>query len=190
MYCPNCKNSNKKGKEYCEICGYKLVLNHPERDEAGENTHKKTKNLLTYFIAGDVVLFVCLVVMVILLVNRQNVNNEKLEYEVIQQYCLQFAKDYVVVSTTEDNKSLISVTAPDFSSIVVKLSEEGKQITEKELKRIVSENASETKEYTFSVDNTEDREEVEHVFLEQISYELMLDAVRNTEYVESGSGDS
>lgn len=93
-----------------------------------------------------------------------------------------YVEDYNVVEQLEDGNTIITVQAPDFSQIILKMSNEVdyQNISVTDLINAVKENPKLVKEYTISVKNL-DEENVEKAFSSQIAYELLIQAIEQSE---------
>ena len=105
---------------------------------------------------------------------RQNITVN----ETLQEY----AGDYNVEEQLEDGRTIITIQAPDFSQIVLKISNEidYQNISVTDLKKAVKENPELIKEYTISLKNL-DEENIKKAFSSQIAYELLIQAIERSE---------
>lgn len=105
---------------------------------------------------------------------RQNITVN----EMLQEY----AGDYNVEEQLEDGRTIITIQAPDFSQIVLKISNEidYQNISVTDLKKAVKENPELIKEYTISLKNL-DEENIKKAFSSQIAYELLIQAIERSE---------
>lgn len=104
----------------------------------------------------------------------------------VKNFCKQYASEYTVIES-ENEKCIVSVEAPDFQRIVEILLEEGKEdISAEALEETIEKNSDCKKEYIVSVES-EEKNVIEEAFLEQVSYELMVAAIKDVEYEEKWS---
>ena len=85
---------------------------------------------------------------------------------------------------------MVSVNAPDFKSVTEAIMAENGEndITVNDIEEIVNEYPDYKKEYKFWVD-TDEKDEVEKGFLNEISEELIVDAIKNVDYTEEWSAE-
>lgn len=104
----------------------------------------------------------------------------------VKNFCKQYASEYTVIES-ESDKCVVSVEAPDFQKIVEIMLEEGKEdISAETLEETIEKNSDCKKEYIVSVES-EEMDVIEEAFLEQVSYELMVAAIKDVEYEEKWS---
>lgn len=132
-------------------------------------------------------LVVCLIIIMFSACSNanENTNNNK-----IYDCCKEYAKDYVIVETADEEKTTVKVNAPDFNEIIKIMSEDTNidELNSIDLEKIINENPECTKEYVFSVDSIDD-DEIEKKFLDQVSYELMIYAIENIECTDEWSAE-
>ena len=106
--------------------------------------------------------------------------------EILQAFCSQYASEYEVIESREDEAIQVSVEAPDFGKIAAIISEQdsGDSITAREIKKAAKQYPDYKKEYTFWV-KTEDEEVIEQGFLTKVSEELIVEAIQNVKYTEA-----
>lgn len=128
-------------------------------------------------ILGIGMLFLLICVCIIAFFLHQKRQNMTVN-EMLQNY----VEDYNVVEQLEDGNTIITVRAPDFSQIILKMSNEVdyQSISLTDLINAVKENPELVKEYIISVENL-DEENVEKAFSSQIAYELLIQAIEQSE---------
>lgn len=106
----------------------------------------------------------------------------------LRKYCEKYTSEYEVVEKKEDGAIMVKIDAPDFKSIIEDiLFENGKKdVTVDDIEKAVDEYPDYNKEYKFWV-NCDD--EVERGFLNEISEELIVEAIKNIDYTEEWSAD-
>ena len=115
--------------------------------------------------------------------------NQKTEEE-LKSYCADYSSEYEVLESEENGASKISVEAPDFRTIIkIVLDEKGvHDITVHEIEETAKMHPEYTKEYLFVVDD-ESEDEIKKRFLEEVSKDLIIEAIENTEYKEEWSAE-
>lgn len=79
----------------------------------------------------------------------------------------------------------ISIIAPDFVHVIAAIKDENEkvEITPKNLEKGVKKHIEFEKEYIF-YSNVNEINDVEKAFLQEIAYDLVIDAIKNIEYTE------
>lgn len=164
MYCPNCGTRVEDGSEFCSSCGGKISGN--------KNNMRRTIVVLSFVLLVSLVLGSVILKQV--LVNREmNVN----------ALCSMYTEKYEVISKKENGSCEIKVSAPDFVSIVLDMQKNNVRPSVSAIQKKAKENQSRTREYIFTV-SQESSEEINEKFAEQVSYDLMIAAIKSTKYNE------
>lgn len=185
MYCRYCGAYNKDKAKFCGKCGNKITsVNIENKKEIHKDMQKmqKGKTKKSVVIIGIVGFTFLIVAGAFLLTYLKNKSTESDE-DAIKNYCVQYASDYEIIDNSNNSEIQINVTAPDFSSIVAILAEENREITLRELEKTVEEHSELKKNYNFSV-KSEKADDIENAFIEEVLYDLMVNAISNTEYAE------
>lgn len=108
----------------------------------------------------------------------------------LKKYCEKYASEYEVVEEMENGAVMVTVNAPDFKSVTEAIiAENGENdITVNDIEKIVDEYPDYKKEYKFWVD-ADKKDEVEKVFLSEISEELIIEAIKKVDYAEEWSAE-
>lgn len=116
--------------------------------------------------------------------------SEKEKDDALKNYCEKYASEYEVIEQMENGAIMVSVNAPDFKSVTEAIMAENGEndITVNDIEEIVNEYPDYKKEYKFWVD-TDEKDEVEKGFLNEISEELIVDAIKNVDYTEEWSAE-
>lgn len=119
-----------------------------------------------------------------ILCNKNKENN----IDSVKSYCEKYASEYDVIESGDNGAVQVSVEAPDFCKIVENIiGESGDQsVTVSEIEDEVNRYPEYTKEYNFWVDKEEDSE-IRKAFLDEVSKELIIYAIRNTEFKDEWS---
>lgn len=106
----------------------------------------------------------------------------------IRKFCAQYATDYEILEKKETtgDKFKISINAPDFNYIIKTLSNKNQKITLKNLKEIIEKHPDQQKKYIF-YSSTSKSKDIENAFMEEISYDLATDAIKNVKYSDKWS---
>lgn len=108
----------------------------------------------------------------------------------LKKYCEKYASEYEVIEQKENGAIMVSINAPDFKSVTEAIMAENGEndITVNDIEEIVNEYPDYKKEYKFWVD-ADEKDEVEKGFLNEISEELIVDAIKNVDYTEEWSAE-
>ncbi len=92
-----------------------------------------------------------------------------------------YIEDYNVEEQLNDGSAIITVQAPDFSQLILKVSGEVdyQDVSDIDLANAVKENPELVKQYTMSVEKL-DKENIEKAFSSQIAYELLIQAIEQS----------
>lgn len=152
-----------------------------ETEKNNEYRHSKAKWEKQFFNKRIRQRFPAVILGVIVLVACE----KKDDKDAIKDYCMQYVSKYEVIQEKPDGKFEISVLAPDFEQVIETILTEDKEI---EITSIVLEEAVEKypdceKEYIFYSDSDQ-MENIEKAFLEEVSHELVVSAIKKVEYKE------
>lgn len=129
-------------------------------------------------------LFVCLISANIMACSS---NTESKKEAAVAEFCKEYVTEYDVIEAQDNGEVLISVEAPDFEKIAKMMLEEGNEEVDIDvIKDMIEEYPEYRKEYMFSVAN-EETSVIEEEFLQHISYELMVTAIKEIKYEEKWS---
>lgn len=108
----------------------------------------------------------------------------------IKQYCEQYVSQYEVLENGDNDTIIVSVTAPDFGGIVKKIVSESdnKEVTFGSIKKKIEENPKCIKKYSFSV-NRVNNDEIKDAFFRELSKDLIICAIKNSNNNEDWSVD-
>ena len=108
--------------------------------------------------------------------------------DAIKNYYIQYVSEYKILQKNKEGQFEISVIAPDFERIIESILTENKEveITVTELERAIQKYSDYEKEYRF-YSNSEQPIDIENAFLQKVSYELAVGAIKNIEYTEEWS---
>lgn len=114
--------------------------------------------------------------------------NKEDDIDAVKKYCENFASKYEILDKGENGNVMMSINAPDFKSIMEFIIEEkkGQNITADDIEKAVEEHPECKKEYIFWSDG-EGNNEIIKDFLEIVSEELIVEAIKNVEYTEEWS---
>lgn len=116
--------------------------------------------------------------------DKKEISTDKIE---IQNYCKNYASDYKVIERQEDGTVLVSVKAPDFKDIAMKIFDQNpdQDITFESMQEMFEKFPNSIKEYEFlSLSDTDD--DVKNGFMDKILEELMIAAITNVKYTGEG----
>lgn len=107
------------------------------------------------------------------------------EGEALKKYCIEFVSEYNVLEEYADGRIKVSIIAPDFVHVIAAIKDENEkvEITPKNLEKGVKKHIEFEKEYIF-YSNVNEINDVEKAFLQEIAYDLVIDAIKNIEYTE------
>lgn len=108
----------------------------------------------------------------------------------LKKYCEKYVSEYEIIEEKENGSIMVTVNAPDFKSITeVIMAEKGENdITVNDIEKIINEYPDYKKEYKFWVD-ADEKDEIEKGFLNEISEELIVEAIKNVDYTEEWSAE-
>lgn len=94
--------------------------------------------------------------------------------EEMRDFYQSYATEYDVVSE-ENNKTVVSVNAPDFGKVILEWSKESnnKELTLEELEKAVEKYSEYQKDYQFTVE-TLSEEKIKENFIDQVVYDMMI----------------
>lgn len=108
----------------------------------------------------------------------------------VKEYLEEYAMDYEVIKE-ENNKKQLKIKAPDFPKVITVMSKDGeeKEIRKTDLEEAVKDYPEYKKEYIIWVEDTS-QEQIEEQFLQEVSKELIIEAIKDIEYTEQwGAGE-
>lgn len=108
--------------------------------------------------------------------------------DAMKRYCENYTSKYEIIEQGQDGAVMVTISAPDFKSIVSLIIEENnnQDISVNDIERAVEEHPECKKEYIFWAED-EESDEIKKEFLEKVSEELMIEAIKNVEYKEEWS---
>lgn len=114
--------------------------------------------------------------------------NKEDNRDAMKSYCENYTSKYEIIEHGQDGAVMVNISAPNFTDIVSLILEENNNhdITVKDIERAVKEHPECKKEYIFWADE-EKNDEIKKEFLEKVSEELMIEAIKNVEYTEEWS---
>lgn len=103
----------------------------------------------------------------------------------VKKYCEKYALEYKIIEKKEDDV-MVSINAPDFKKIMDVLMEEkhNEDITANDIEKAVERYPDYKKDYIFWTDDKENNK-IKKEFLEKVSEELMVEAIKNVKYEET-----
>ncbi|MGN0408912.1 MAG: hypothetical protein ACI4E3_00745 [Candidatus Fimousia sp.] len=106
----------------------------------------------------------------------------------MKKYCEKYVSEYKVMEKKDNGSVMISVNAPDFKRMLEVIIEENeeKDITVDDIEKVAKKYPDYKKEYKFWVDTEED-DEIKKAFLNEVSKELIVEAIKNVEYTDEWS---
>ena len=101
----------------------------------------------------------------------------------------QYISDYTIKQENDDGTTEISITAPDFETIIksVVIDKQESEISIENINNLVKKYPDCKKEYVVIVSDLSDKEEIEAVLNDRIAEELIKSAIINIEYKEEWS---
>lgn len=140
---------------------------------------RTTMRIMLLFVISSIALSACGIV------NREE---KKETDEELKSFCANYSSEYEVLEGGENGASQISIDAPDFRRIIRSiLDEEGVQdISVNDIEEAAKKHPEYTKKYVFLTD-AENEDEIEKRFLEEVSKDLIIEAIENTEIREKWS---
>lgn len=107
---------------------------------------------------------------------------------ILRNYCANYASDYTIAENGEDATVLVSIEAPDFKAVIEQIIDEkvGSDITVQDLEEVVKSDPENVKKYVFTV-NSLDKGEIEKGFIDEVSKDLIVAAIVNTDFTEEWS---
>lgn len=108
---------------------------------------------------------------------------KKTEKEKMRELISDYSSKYTEIS--HDNRSYkIEIQAPDFATIIESHSADtSSSLSTSDLKKAIKEMPECSKVYTISV-NSLDEAEIETAFINQVAFDLVVQAIQNTNYEE------
>lgn len=116
--------------------------------------------------------------------------NKEDDRDAMKRYYENFTSKYEIIERGQDGAVIVKISAPDFKSIVSHIIEENnnQDISVNDIEKAVEEHPECEKEYIFGADD-EDSDKIKKEFLEKVSEELIIEAIKNVEYVEEWSAE-
>lgn len=114
-------------------------------------------------------------------------NEKEDESDVMKNYCEDFTNNYEI-EEKGDGTIKVKVVAPDFKSIAELILEKtnNTDFSVNDIKKTADENPELVKGYEFLV-TREDKSEINKAFLDKVSEELIIEAIKNVEHTEEWS---
>lgn len=169
MFCNRCGVELNKEARFCPNCG----------NVVKEVVITRKVKLKKY----SLILIFCLILAGAILAVTVGMNiykgqNDKMK---VNKILGKYTKEYDVGEKTEDGKTVITLEAPDFTSIFWEKAGmfDYENISPRELEKLAKENQEQIKEYTIFVENI-DKDSITEALASQISYELLVKAIEQS----------
>lgn len=142
---------------------------------------KAIVRIILLFVISTIALSAC---------GRVNKEEKKKTDKELKNYCANYSSEYEVLESGENGASQIRIDAPDFRMIIKNLLDEkgGQDITVNDIEEAVKKHPEYAKKYVFWTD-AENEDEIEKRFLEEVSKDLIIEAIENTEIREEWSAE-
>lgn len=133
----------------------------------------------------QVLVLISLSLVMLLSCRRYNKGDDS---DAVKRYCENYASEYEILEKGNNGAVKVSINAPDFKSIMSLIIEKknNQDITVNDIEKAVEKHPECKKEYKFWTDG-EENNEIKKDFLEIVSKDLIVEAIKNVEYTEEWS---
>ncbi len=129
--------------------------------------------------------FLLIFVLIVLLGGCKSTDSDEQSID-IKNVIAQYADDYTVIKE-EDGLIYLCIKSPDFTEVVKTMSDRNINLDTHNLKK-ESKKIMIYKEYVFTVSDLEE-EHIKEAFIEEVVYDMMIQAVQEIEY-QKGLGEN